>query len=336
MRIPLIIHKYINYEYWPMWLFYLPLWPYWIFLSIRARTLFFFTAANPGIPLGGFKGESKKDILGKIDPMYLPKSIFVKKEDSIEEIFSKLTSKIISFPFIVKPDMGLRGKGIEKINDPEELINYHSLVSGNYIVQEYLEGLEFGIFYVRDPISTNGLITSITSKEFLSVTGDGTLSILELMKFKLRARFQIKRLKTERDGVMKKIPALNEQIVLETIGNHCRGTRFINSNHLLNEKVHKVFDQISIPIEGFFYGRFDIKVKQTDDLYSGENIKIMELNGAVSEPAHIYDRETMNLFTAYRDLLFHWRMLYQISIQNMRRGHKPASMKVVLSALLQK
>ena len=73
-------------------------------------------------------------------------------------------------------------------------------------------------------------------------------------------------------------------------------------------------------IEGFNFGRFDLRVSSLDNLYKGKDIKIMEVNGANSEPAHIYDPE-MKLFTAYKAVFQHWNNLYEVSIQNAKKGH---------------
>jgi membrane protein DedA with SNARE-associated domain len=60
------VQRWTRWEFWPPWLAYLPVVPYILFLAIRYRSLTLFTAANPGIPSGGFVGESKSDILGQL------------------------------------------------------------------------------------------------------------------------------------------------------------------------------------------------------------------------------------------------------------------------------
>jgi hypothetical protein len=47
----------------------------------------------------------------------------------------------------------------------------------------------------------------------------------------------------------------------------------------------------------------------------------MELNGANSEPAHIYD-PNMPLMQAYKDLITHWKTIYKISVLNNKQGIK--------------
>ena len=51
-----------HWEYWSFNTVYIPIYPVFIFLCLRARSFFFYAASNPKIKNGGFLGESKKDI----------------------------------------------------------------------------------------------------------------------------------------------------------------------------------------------------------------------------------------------------------------------------------
>ncbi|WP_317899595.1 hypothetical protein [Aurantibacillus circumpalustris] len=334
MKTPLFLVKIFRYEYWPWGLFYLPVLPYWVYLSLRNKSFAYFSVANPGIELGGFYGESKSEILSLINKRHLPKSISAAKGIRFEEIKSKLQLEEIEYPIIAKPDVGERGNDVCKINNENELITYHNNSNFFYIIQEYIDyDFEFGVLYSRMPDSTKGVVSSVTLKEFLSVVGDGKSSILELMKKSTRARFQINRFKKEMGDAIHKIPLLNEKVLLEPIGNHCRGTRFINFNHIINQNLHEVFDEISLPINGFYYGRFDLKAKSVEDLQKGISIKIMELNGASSEPGHIYDSD-YTLINAYKDLLAHWKRLADISAMNIKKGEQAVSFKLIAKSYL--
>lgn len=330
MRLPLLYYKIFRYEYWPMLLFYIPILPYWMYLAIKNKSFAYFSVANPGIELGGFFGESKSEILALIDQHYLPKSIEVKNKTDFSLIINQLKLNQIIFPLIAKPDVGERGDSVSKINNEAELMTYHLNANLNYIIQEFIDyEFEFGILYSRLPNSQTGEVSSVTLKEFLTVIGDGTSTILQLTQQNTRARFQIKRLKTQMGNEINRTPLLNEKVLLEPIGNHCRGTRFINYNHIINQKLHQTFDKISLPINGFYYGRYDLKVKTIEDLMMGKTIKIMELNGASSEPGHIYDT-SFTLFKAYKDLRYHWKRLADISAVHIKEGLKPVSFTVII------
>lgn len=335
MQVPLFIAKFTKYEFWPWWLFYLPVLPYWLVLAIKNKSLAYFTVANPGIELGGFYGESKSEILDLIDKKYLPKSYTVENTEQIKNVLENINSLGLTFPIIAKPDVGERGNLVTLIHNLQQLLSFHEEIKSKYIIQEFIDySIELGVLYCRIPGEIKGEVTSITLKEFLTVTGDGQSTILELMKKNLRARFQIERLKLSLADEMNTILNNGETKLLEPIGNHCRGTKFINNNHLINNSLNEVFDKICLPIKGFYYGRFDLKVKSIEDLYKGENIRIMELNGASSEPGHIYD-PTLTLFRAYKDLLSHWKRLAKISKANMDLGFKPVSFLLIIKSYLQ-
>ena len=115
------------------------------------------------------------------------------------------------------------------------------------------------------------------------------------------------------------------EIVLNTIGNHCLGTKFINGEEYINGKLHATFDQISKQIEGFYFGRYDLRCASIEDLYEGK-IKIVELNGCGAEPAHIY-QPGYSLRKALGVMYHHWKNLFTISMQNHKRGVKFMSSK---------
>lgn len=330
VRLPLWLIKLFNYEYWTWWVFFLPLTPYWLYLAIRNRSLTYFTTVNTCIPDGGVFGESKNDILSQIAPRYLPSGTLIQHGEAWESVRQKLTQEGISFPLIVKPDVGGRGFRVHKINDASTLQRYLRDTPQPVIIQEYVAyELEFGVMYARMPGESGGRITSITQKEFLSVTGDGRSTVGELLANHTRARFAMDELRERVKDAWNDVVPVGQRRYIQPIGNHCLGTKFLNANHLINRPLTAVFDQIALPIEGFYYGRFDLKVSTLEDLYQGKNIKILELNGATSEPGHVYD-PNYSLWKAYRDIMHNMRIVADISAANIRRGIKPTPLGQLL------
>jgi hypothetical protein len=107
----------------------------------------------------------------------------------------------------------------------------------------------------------------------------------------------------------------------------------LNGNHLINNQLIEVFDKISQSIPGFYYGRYDIRCKSLNELYKGKEIKILELNGAGAEPGHIYDPQ-FPILKAYRVLFHHWKVLYQISKANHKRGTAYMGAKDALQTIM--
>src|SRR5213593_2397937 len=57
-RAQVFIRRWTRWEFWPAWLFYIPVAVNYLWLGIRYRGLIVPTAANPGMFSGGFVGES--------------------------------------------------------------------------------------------------------------------------------------------------------------------------------------------------------------------------------------------------------------------------------------
>lgn len=309
-----------HWEYWPFEVVYIPVFAYYLYLAAKARSLFFFSASNPAIESGGLLGESKIDIMNRIDDRFKPKTLFFGEAASTNEIIDRMLLAGFWFPIIAKPNQGERGWRVEKLTSEAELTHYLLDNHMELIVQEYVdEPIELGVFYYRMPGQQTGTISSVVQKEFLSVTGDGRSSLLALIQQNDRALLQLPVL-TKRYGCqLDNVPAPGAVQQLMPIGNHCRGTKFLNANHLITPDLLAVFDRISLPIEGFYYGRYDLRCHSLGDLYRGETIRVMELNGAGAEPAHIY-QPGFSLWEGWRTLLRHWHILYTISRENHRRG----------------
>lgn len=310
-----------HWEYWSGKAFYFPMYVWGPLLALRSGHPAFFTAANPGIYTGGFGFESKYDTILKIPEQYRPKTTFAKATDDFQTVLKKIEKAGILFPLIAKPDLGFRGFLVKKIDSASELQAYFEKYKTDFIIQEFVwRAGEFGVLYHRFPGESKGKITSITLKEFLSVTGDGRSSVLELVEQNPRALLQLERLQDTHAHLLPAVPAAGEQVSLGVIGNHSKGTRFISGNHLIDRELEAAFDNIADQIPGFNYGRFDIKCDSWEELKQGKNITILEINGVCSEPTHIYDPEEMTYPGALLEIMKHWMLIEKIARANRRLG----------------
>ena len=316
----LFIHKLFHWEYWPFQIVYIPIYFLWIFFAIKSRTLFFFNACNPRITNGGFIAESKKEIYDLIPQQFYPKTNLILENSSKEEVISILEKSSITFPFIAKPDIGLRGSAVKKIHDLIELEDYHNKANFDYLIQDLIPYTnEVGIFYVRFPNQSKGKITGIVGKEFLEVTGDGISTITALLKSNPRFELQLKPLQKEYGNQLNQVLAKGQKRNLVPYGNHARGAKFKDVSHLISEKLTAVIDQMCQQIPEFYFGRMDLMYETWEDLENGKNFSIVELNGAGSEPTHIYDPKH-SLFFAWYELARHISYMFQISVQNRQNG----------------
>src|SRR6185436_3775950 len=94
-----------HWEYWPFAIIQFPFFMYWLWLSLRARSLFFFSASNPSIVMGGMLGESKYDVLKLIPEQYKPKTIRIQYPFTSVQVLYALHGNGFNFPVIFKPDL---------------------------------------------------------------------------------------------------------------------------------------------------------------------------------------------------------------------------------------
>lgn len=314
-----VIIKLRSWEYWPFEIVHAPLYFYWLWLSIKARSLTFFSASNPGILMGGMFGESKYDVMCKVPDEVKPKTILISYPATRDAVLSALSRHGLSFPVIFKPDLGERGWRVEKIRSGEEVDRYLKTIRLPFLAQEFVDlPLEFGVFYRRYPNDPAGRVVSIAGKEMLAVTGDGKKTLRDLILANDRAVLQWESLEQRYHHQLYDVLPVGHRLELVSIGNHCLGTKFLDSNSLITDKLSASFDRISRKIDGFYFGRFDLRAASFEDLENGR-VRIVELNGCGAEPAHIY-QPGYSFFKALRVLFGHWHDIYKVSKQNHQRG----------------
>lgn len=316
----LFFHKLFHWEYWPFQVLYIPIYFLWIFFSIKAKSLFFFNASNPSIRNGGFIMESKKAIYDLIPQQYYPKTELIKEGTSLDVIQKTIEKSSIKYPFIAKPDIGLRGSAVKKIHNSEELESYNHKANFDYLIQDLIPfEKEVGIFFVRYPNEKTGKITGIVAKEFLIITGDGVSTTEELIQKNPRYELQLKVLKQEYGNQLLEILPKGEKLNLVPYGNHARGAKFIDVSHWITPKLTQTINEMCLQIPGFYFGRLDVMFNNWEELERGENFSIVELNGAASEPTHIYDPKH-SLFFAWKELARHITCMFEISVINNTKG----------------
>jgi len=320
--------KLLNWEYWDFNVVYASVGILHIWQSIKARSFFYFSASNPGLENAGFIGERKSSIMELIPAKVQPKWFLV-DGNAFDEVMQKVVKNGITFPLIAKPNIGERGQGVAKINDEKELFDYFQRIHVPFLIQGFVEGpLELGIFYYRLPGESKGKVSSIVAKKFLEIKGDGLSTLAELVEANPRARFVQSFLSKKHAHLWFEVLKSGERIRLEDIGNHCRGTTFINDNEHISPKLEKVIDELSQQIPGFYFGRYDLRTTSFEALEKGE-FQILELNGAGAEPAHIY-QPGFSFLEGQKVLLHHWKVLFEISMANKANGENFWNMKAAV------
>jgi membrane protein DedA with SNARE-associated domain len=316
----------VRWEFWPIATVYLPVVPWIAALAIRYRSLTVFTAANPGIETGGLVGESKSRILNN-----LLRSGAVAPFVTVDRNSPPAVDR---FPVALKPDVGERGAGVVIARSRQELETALSSTSGKSILQEYVPGVEFGVFYRRYPNEARGRITSVTRKLFPAVVGDGKRTVRELILSDDRAVCIASAYLERNASRLDSTPADGVVVPLVDIGSHCRGAVFTDAADLVTEALEQRIDEVSKAHPGFFFGRYDIRAASVDAFQAGD-FRVIELNGVAAEPTHIYD-PAVSLFAAYRALFRHWRDAFRIGAMNRACGARPTTLRELVRLLLER
>jgi hypothetical protein len=322
-----------SFEFWPDWIFYMPVVAYWIALGLRYRDFSLPSAANPHISTGGLCGESKSSILDQAGPIAAPwiarYSRFRTGDQDEARAMALMEQDGLSLPVVVKPDIGCNGTGVRLAEDRNALVQ--ALASFprdvDLLLQELIpyEG-EAGIFYVRHPQAEAGMITSLTHKRAPILFGDGRSSILELIMADPRTRL-VPHLYTPRlQHRLGEIPGPGRPIRLVFAGNHCKGSIFANGASDITPALNAAIERIVSDIPDFHFGRIDVRYQNVASLRRGTGFRIIEINGVGSEATHIWD-PTTRLRDAYRDQFDHYRQAFEIGAANRAAGFKSSGLR---------
>lgn len=334
------------FEFAPAHLFYTPVALYCGWLSLRHFGPTLLTNANPSLPYSGLVGESKHAVLSEMkgDARDLVSPYMQQLrwggegglDRTVAEAMATIDSETFKFPLVAKPDIGMRGVGVQVVRSEFDLRGYASTFpsGANFILQALVdEEGEAGVFYIREPGDAKGRITSLTLKYFPRVRGDGNRTLRQLILDDPRAG-QLAHLYMDRhQDRLDQIIADGESVRLAFAGSHSRGTIFRNGNDQITEAMTDAFDRVARSIDEFYIGRLDVRFGDFEAFKNGEGFRIIEINGAGGEQTHIWDART-TLMEAYRALLQQFGALYRIGAANRRRGFKPTSLKTLIKVWL--
>lgn len=317
------IQKAIKPEFWPSFIFYLPLLPYIILLSIRYRGVRYITTVNPAIEASGIAGESKAGILDLLPQSYIAKYIFIESSKiyTKQMIIKQIKSKQLSFPLILKPDKGERGFAVQKVHSVAEIIEKINKIRINWILQEFIPGSEIGLFYIKYPNENNGKIFSITIKTFPEIMGDGKSNLKTLICNHNRYKYQKETHLKNNISKLYSVPKAGDVVKIGEIGNHVLGCMFEDGKEIITPKLSEKINKIMAKTKGVYFGRFDIRYSNLSNLKKGKNFKIIELNGATSESTNLYDPR-FKIWEMYSILFHQWTELYKIGYTNFKSGAK--------------
>ena len=323
-----------RFEFWPPWLFYLPLVPVYLRLVLVHRAWVLPSLADPGLDGGGLIGESKHAILAalpKEDPAVLKQALFQGGPDAGSAVLAWAEAESLSLPLILKPDLGQRGAGVRLLRSEAEIQEYCAEADFSLVAQEYCPyEREAGLFYARHPGGGEPQLFSITDKRFPEVVGDGSTDLAHLIfqhpRAHLVARTYFQRFEDRLDEVL----PVGERLRLVESGNHAQGALFLDGARLASPELLASLDALARSLPGFYIGRFDVRFADEASLMGGRGYKVVELNGAGAEATHIWDPD-FKLADAYKILSKQWSMMFEFGAwQRQHTGLQPMTVKEFL------
>ncbi len=317
----------------PKWLICIPLTLQWLWLALRYRSATLPSCANPAITSGGLVGEGKLEYfktMGNVARAATAACCAVSTQGILSDaqLQKVMSAAQLGFPVIAKPDLGLCGYGVRRIDHMSELQAYLKDFPANetVVLQQYLpqEG-EAGIFYVRDPLTDRAQIIGLTLRYFPRVTGDGIHTVEQLIAQDPRASRLAWSPRHESRYDAKHVPASGETVRLATVGSTRVGGLYRDGAACITPQVLAAVDAIARDMRDFHFGRFDVRFESLRDLSAGKGFKIMEINGAGSEAIQAWDPET-SLLDGLRIIFAKQRMLFAIGNAMRKRGFKPVGL----------
>jgi len=333
------LYRLTHWEFWPRWAVYWPLGFYLPYLCLRYRSLTLPSAVNPGMPRSGIICRSKSNLLSSFrNPEYAAPHILLERAESMATRLQRAKAFIAerepAYPVVLKPNSSERAEGVAIIRDEQGLVDYLAVWESDVILQEYVPGVEYGVFYMRLPGEERGFIFSIVDKRFTSVTGDGQRTLERLILDDDRASLSAELFLERHRHRLREVPAAGETVRLVEVGNHCRGAMFLDGCHLATPELTEAVDRISKSFPEFYFGRYDLRAPSEADFRAGRNLKVIEINGQPSEATHIYDPKH-SWFYAIGVLFRQWRYCFRIGAANRARGHRPIGWREALALLFQ-
>ncbi|MBC2605703.1 VTT domain-containing protein [Pelagicoccus albus] len=329
------LQRSIRWEFWPMWVVYAPVVPYILWLALRNRSVSLPFSVNPCMPASGLVYESKIQILNLLQEHGAPVARFEAVEldlplaDKLDKLKSFLNRNNTNYPVALKPDVGQRGQGVVIAKSEADAVRFFENQREDTIIQEFVSGDEYGVFYRRFFSRKSGEVSSITDKRSTSVTGNGISTVEELVLSDSRAVLMARYFLKEYESQLNHVPKKGERFSLADIGTHSRGALFLDGKDLLTPELEAAVDAFSRVVPGFHFGRYDLRVPSPEHLKRGKGIRIIELNGITSEPTNMYDPQHGPFF-GWSQLMEQWKAIFELAKENRLAGHEPVSKRFVV------
>lgn len=303
--------KILDRGYWVSQHFYWQSLYYYFLDCARFRSIAYFSVCNSAIDYGGMLDDRKTDIYELLPQHIVPSTSIV---TSIDSANSFIINNNLKFPLIIKPNIGLKGFKVFKLNSTEELNTFfkeNEILEREWILQEFIDyQREYSVLFYRYPKQQKYGISSFIEKSYPHVYGDGLNTLKTLVEQYNNPFLDKEEVYKRHSERLDQIPEKGEKIILDFIGNYSRGAKFHDKMEFVSDEMSSMLYQLFRKIDGLNFFRIDFKSDSIKDFLNGD-FKVIEINGMKSEPLHIYD--SRNSFVQNRRTIKeHWNIIENI------------------------
>ncbi len=320
----------------PKWLLFTPMTIQWFWLGFKYGSVTLPSVVNPGIETGGLVGESKYACIKLIAPRFRDRVAETALVPPNADPESVRRAAGLSYPLIAKPDIGWCGFGVRRIQDAQDLAEYAAAFPDgeSFLLQRLVEDShEAALFYVRHPSHPRGRVIALTIRHLPKVTGDGASDVATLIAADPRmARRSAAYAHILGERALSRVPERGETVMLANIAAIRAGGRYEDGDALISPALEDAVDALSRSMDGFHYGRLDIKYASPEALQAGV-FTILEVNGAGAEAIQYFDPK-YSFFATFRGVFAKQRALFAMADDMRRMGHKPIGWRALARSYL--
>jgi hypothetical protein len=266
----------------------------WLCLALRYRGLSLPSAADPSIPLGGLAGESKMIYFDQVAPE--------------SRRFLANTAAIVAdgdAPASARAAIDRHGLAFPMIAKPD------------------IGWCGFGVRRLDAPADLDAYIAAYPAGETFLLQeyfADGGEAGLFYVRWPHEPRGRVLSLTTRQPGPSGSV-----------VWSHRMGGVYRDLGTAITPALAERIDAIARAMPDFHVARFDVRFGSMAGLTSGEDFRIIEINGAGSEAIDCFDPD-VPFFAAYAGILRKQALVFALAAQNRARGFKPCGWRTLAAA----
>lgn len=266
----------------------------WLCLAVRYRSLTLPSAADPAIPLGGLAGESKMVYFTQVDPeahRFLANTAAVTADGDA--------------PAHARAAIDRQGLAFPMIAKPD-------IGWCGFGVRRLDALADLDAYIAAYPAGETFLL-----QEYFAEGGEAGLFYV---RWPGQERGRLLSLTTRQPGPSGSV-----------VWSHRMGGVYRDHSAAITPALTERIDAIARGMPELYVARFDVRFASMAGLASGEDFRIIEINGAGSEAIDCFDPD-VPFFAAYAGILRKQAMIFAIAAQNRARGFRPCGWQALTAA----